>query len=372
MTKSPRLSIFLKTAALNLLFLSFLVGLLEVVFGRWFRNTPTTAIPEIARTAGRSYKFRTFGLTGEDVEVVFERDNDGLRGRSANGDKPLILVLGGSTGVEQNVPLSRTWPETLESLLKNQGHEYDVVNASVSGHTLFGNQYSIANWLSKIPLKPKLIIIYYGHNDAVYTMNGIGPAGRDFSQADWFDLKEHLLRKSAMLMLYREVLGNYQALVKGNSHLYNYRPAPLPSRSEGFPIYVVPSFLSSVRDLSLVEKAVSGIYFQLKESYPLTPVVFVAQSNPNCRFLSDNEYLSRSGRNDACEKLASLHVFVRNYLAKKNDADVFFIPLYLENPYDRYGASDSIHTNSKGSIAIANALAPYILEVVPQLQKEVK
>lgn len=372
MTKRPRISIFLKIAALNLIFLSFLVGLLEFVFGRWFRNAPTTAVPEIARTAGRSYKFRTFGLTGEDVEVVFERDNDGLRGRSANGDQSVILVLGGSTGVEQNVPLSRTWPETLESLLKTHGHEYDVVNASVSGHTLFGNQYSIANWLSKISIDPKLVIIYYGHNDAVYTMNGIGPAGRDFSRADWFDIKEHLLRKSAMLMLYREILGNYQAIVKGNSHLYAYRPALLPGRSEGLPVYRVPSFLSSARNPSLAEKAVSNIYDQLKKSYPSTPVVFVAQSNPNCRFLSDNEYLSRSGRNDTCEKLASLHGFVRDYLVKKDDSGILFVPLYLKNPYDRYGASDEIHTNSRGSIAIANALAPEILKVLPQLRKEVE
>lgn len=369
MTINFRPSLLLKAIGFNLVFLAILIGLLELLFGRWLRNAPTTAIPEIARTAGRSFKFRTFGLTGEDVEVVFERDRDGFRGRSETSGKPVVLVLGGSTGIEQNVPLPLTWSETLESLLAINGHEYDFVNASVSGHTLFGNQYAIENWISKVPLTPQIIVIYYGHNDAVYTMSGIGPAGRDFSKVQWSDFKENLLRKSAMAMLYRESLGNYQAIVKGNSHLYDYRPASLPSRSEGLPAYEVPAFTSAAAVPSLAEKAVSGIYFQIKESYPATPMVFVAQSNPNCRFLSYTKYLSRSGPNETCEKLASLHMFVRDYLVDKADSNAFLIPLFLKNPYDRYGSSDSIHTNSTGSVAIGKALLPDFLNLLATPQK---
>ena len=348
----------------NVLLFASLVCLLELFFGRWIKNSPVTAVPEIARTAGLRFDFRTHGFTGEDVLVSFERDQDGLRGRSPDKAKPLILVLGGSTGIEQNVPLESTWAETLEAQLSSVGLDYDVANASVSGHTLFGNQYSIQHWLSRLPLRPALLVIYYGHNDAVYTFNGEGPAGRDYSAAASFDLKEQFLRRSALLMLYRELVGNYRAIVKGNSHLYDYKPAALPLESEGATSYKIPRMSDAAKNPKLVRKSIDLLYRQIKKSYPETPAVFVAQSNPNCLYLSGSRYVSRGGPRGVCSSLGALHNFVQDYLSQVNDQLFYFIPLYLENPYDRFGASDAIHTNSTGAVAVGRALAPHITSIL--------
>ena len=353
-----------RLVGVNVLLFASLVCLLELLFGRCIKNSPVTAVPEIARTAGRRFDFRTHGLTGEDVFVSFERDQDGLRGRSADKARPLILVLGGSTGIEQNVPLESTWAETLEALLSSAGLDYDVANASVSGHTLFGNQYSIQYWLSRLPIRPALLVIYYGHNDAVYTFNGDGPAGRDYSAAPSFDLKEQFLRRSALLMLYRELVGNYRAIVKGNSHLYGYKPSTLPLESKGMASYKIPRMSDAAKNPNLVREAINLLYRQIKKSYPKTPVALIAQSNPNCRYLSVDRYVARGGPNGVCSNLGALHNFVQEYLSQVNDPLFYFVPLYLENPYDRFGASDAIHTNSTGAVAVGRALAPHIISIL--------
>ena len=86
------------------------------------------------------------------------------------------MVIGGSTAIEYTVPEWLTWAEQLQSNLNAINNQsiskaVDVINAGVAGQTLLGNKIAVDLWLKKIKsLTPELIIIYYGHNDAVYTL----------------------------------------------------------------------------------------------------------------------------------------------------------------------------------------------------------
>ena len=247
--------LFMRLVATNLLVLTVSVLVLELIFGRWLKQDPITAIPEIARTAGRKMSYRTGGVTGEDVVVDFYRDQFGLRGLESR-NKTLALVLGGSTGIEQNVPLALTWAERVESQLQASGINLEIANASVSGHTLFGNAYAVDQWLSKIPINPSIFIVYYGHNDAVYTLDGIPPAGRDFSSGNGFDLVQYIKVNSAILTLARELNGNYQSLVTGNRYLYDYKPAALPSAAKSTGLSVPE--ISDIAKGQLYKSAISN------------------------------------------------------------------------------------------------------------------
>ena len=86
-----------KLIATNLLLLGGAALALELVFGNWLQQNPAKRIPEIARQAGRTHTFRTNGLTGEDVEVQFRRDSEGVRGKRNDPGLEQILVIGGST-----------------------------------------------------------------------------------------------------------------------------------------------------------------------------------------------------------------------------------------------------------------------------------
>ena len=356
----------LRVLIFNISILVAAVTCLELIFGRWLKTSPLTAVPEIARTAGKQFRFRTYGITGEDVEVVFSRDSNGLRGLES-ADKPLILVLGGSTGVEQNIPLENTWAELIEHGLLAKGYEYEVANASISGHTLFGNQYALSAWLSKIPILPNKFIVYYGHNDAVYTMDGQGPDIRDFSSQKLSNPKDIFVRNSALAMLLRELKGNYKGLVRDNSHIYDYKPSRLPSAADGLKPIEVQSFESLVPDPSLPRDSIRGLVDSLNDLYPGIPVILVAQSNPNCRFLTPSLYLSSNGRNPTCERLALFHEYVRAYISSLNQDNFFIVPLYLRNPYDRSGSSDSIHTNSRGAAAIAREMLPELVRILKSI-----
>lgn len=357
--------------AANLLILTVSLLILELLFGRWLRQDPVTAVPEIARTAGKTMSFRTGGVTGEDVLVNFSRDHHGLRGLESTG-RPLALVLGGSTGIEQNVPLALTWAERVERQLQASGINLEIANASVTGHTLFGNAFAVDQWLSRIPVDPTVFIVYYGHNDAVYTLAGIPPQGRDFSNNNSFDLSQWISANSAMLILARELKGNYQSLVTGNRHLYDYQPAGLPSATGSHPLRV-PN-IAAVAVGQLYKAALISTIRSFERHYTGKTVIFVAQSNPSCRFSSPELYYTRDGsRNTLCERLAAFHRYVSGVISTLNDKPLTrntyrYIPLYLNNPYDRSGASDSIHTNSRGALGIANQLTPLLRATLTDLR----
>jgi lysophospholipase L1-like esterase len=348
---------------INTLILTISLLIVELLFGRWLKQDPVTAIPEIARTAGKAILFRTDGVTGENVLVDFSRDHYGLRGLESTR-KPLALVLGGSTGIEQNVPLALTWAERVESQLQASDIHLEIANASISGHTLFGNAFAVDQWLSRIPVDPSLFIVYYGHNDAVYTLAGIPPQGRDFSSGNGFDLVQYINANSALLILARELKGNYQSLVTGNRHLYDYKPSPLPSETESHPLRVPP--IATVAVGQLYKAAISNLIRTFEGHYRGKTVIFVAQSNPTCRFSSPGLYYTLDGsRNILCERLAAFHRYVSSVISELNSKPSTrntyrYIPLYLHNPYDRSGASDYIHTNSRGALGIANQLMPLL------------
>lgn len=362
---------WLHLATTNLLILSIALFILELLFGRWIKQNPVTAVPEIARTAGKTMSYRTGGVTGEDVLVDFSRDQYGLRGLESTG-KPLAMVLGGSTGIEQNVPLALTWAERVERQLQASGINLEIANASVSGHTLFGNAFAVDQWLSRIPVDPTVFIVYYGHNDAVYTLAGIPPQGRDFSGSNGFDLGQYIKANSAILLLARELKGNYQSLVTGNRHLYDYKPSPLPTETESQPLRVPP--VASVAVGQLYKDAINNVLKTFERHYSGKTVIFVAQSNPSCRFRSTVLYYTRDGsRNGLCERLAAFHSYVSRVInelnSKPSNRNTYrYIPLYLHNPYDRSGASDYIHTNSRGALGIANQLTPLLRATLTDLR----
>ena len=356
---------------MNLFLMALLVLIVELIFGRWLKQDPISTIPEISRTAGRKITFRTGGVTGEDVLVDFSRDRYGLRGLESL-QKSLALILGGSTGIEQNVPLDLSWAERVEDQLRASGIDLEIANAAVSGHTLFGNAFAIDQWLSKIPVNPSIFIVYYGHNDAVYSVAGIPPQGRDFDDKSGFNLRQYISLNSAVFMLGRELIGNYQSLVTGNRHLYDFRPSPLPSeaQSKGLPVPLI----TQVAVDTLYKTALASVIRSFEKNYNGKAVIFVAQSNPNCRFSSPNLYFTKDGsRNLLCERLAALHNYVNDVITElvstRSPKNTYaYIPLYLENPYDRDGASDYIHTNSRGSLGIANHLTPLLIKTLKKIK----
>lgn len=84
---------------------------------------------------------------------------------------PVILVHGDSLSAAYGIPREQGWVSLLEKRLGGDGHDYRVVNSSVSGETTAGG-------LSRLPAlldahRPALLVLALGANDG---LRGLPPA----------------------------------------------------------------------------------------------------------------------------------------------------------------------------------------------------
>lgn len=84
---------------------------------------------------------------------------------SLNAYSTTLLVLGDSLSAGYRMPAEKSWPVLLEPLLKEQGHEIKVVNASISGDTTGNGLARLPQLLSRH--QPDLVIIELGANDGL-------------------------------------------------------------------------------------------------------------------------------------------------------------------------------------------------------------
>jgi acyl-CoA thioesterase-1 len=79
--------------------------------------------------------------------------------------QPAILVFGDSLSAGYGIDVDQSWTTLLQSRLREQGYEYRVVNASISGETTEGGATRIASALEEF--EPTLVILELGGNDGL-------------------------------------------------------------------------------------------------------------------------------------------------------------------------------------------------------------
>ncbi|MBB4862380.1 acyl-CoA thioesterase-1 [Pseudomonas nitritireducens] len=82
-----------------------------------------------------------------------------------------LLVVGDSISAGLGLDTSQGWVSLLDKRLQEQGFDYRVVNASISGDTTAGGLARLPALLSE--QKPKLVVIELGGNDG---LRGMAPA----------------------------------------------------------------------------------------------------------------------------------------------------------------------------------------------------
>ncbi len=78
---------------------------------------------------------------------------------------PVVLVVGDSLSAGYGMALDEAWPRLLEQKLQAQGHDYRVVNASITGDTTQGGRTRLPGLLERH--SPALVIIELGGNDGL-------------------------------------------------------------------------------------------------------------------------------------------------------------------------------------------------------------
>ena len=94
-----------------------------------------------------------------------------LAAGTAQAEQRTLVVLGDSLSAAYNMSREEGWVHLLRERLEAQGHDWQVVNAAISGDTTRGG-------LSRLPAileqhQPALVIIQLGGNDG---LRGVNPA----------------------------------------------------------------------------------------------------------------------------------------------------------------------------------------------------
>ena len=86
-----------------------------------------------------------------------------------SADTPVILVIGDSISAGYGMQLSESWPRLLQNRLDDNGHQYRVMNSSITGDTTQGGLTRLPRLLSRH--SPEIVIIELGGNDG---LRGVG------------------------------------------------------------------------------------------------------------------------------------------------------------------------------------------------------
>jgi acyl-CoA thioesterase-1 len=85
-------------------------------------------------------------------------------------DQPIILILGDSLSAGYGMDREQSWVHLLDLRLEQHGHDYRILNSSISGDTTQGGLARLPRLLEQY--QPKIVIIELGGNDG---LRGINP-----------------------------------------------------------------------------------------------------------------------------------------------------------------------------------------------------
>lgn len=84
---------------------------------------------------------------------------------SGSGSRPVLLVLGDSLSAEYGLPRGAGWVQLLAERLRENGLNYTVANASISGETTSGGRTRLPALLAQH--RPSIVVIELGANDGL-------------------------------------------------------------------------------------------------------------------------------------------------------------------------------------------------------------
>ena len=82
-----------------------------------------------------------------------------------HADQESILILGDSLSAAYGIPVERGWVALLQKRLQDKHHDYEVINASISGETTAGALARLAGILDRVT--PGITLIELGANDGL-------------------------------------------------------------------------------------------------------------------------------------------------------------------------------------------------------------
>ncbi len=288
----------------------------------------------------------------------YARNQYGLRDDCESPSEIDILTIGGSTTAQRYTPFTSTYQERLEQRLKDFNDSFGCVsNAGLDGHTTWGHLFSFEHWFPLIPgLKPKIILLYVGINDAGFQRTSSPNTGFDTQRTD--GVKGFLKRleiTNALLPIYRILMQ-----VSGYESFAFSRHTPRPYQEVD---YTISKMNPKTEQLSTLNA--EAFRSRMKQ---LLGEIRVLNSKPICvtqphRFVIKNGDQTYGIPNVMGDGFSGIDY---DYSIRKLNNVIYdlcgtnTIDLYNHQFFDSH-FYDGIHTTPSGSIEIGDRLADFII-----------
>jgi hypothetical protein len=329
----------LKITFYNLFIFIFLIILIEIFFGYWFKDENFGIYMRKERKINWLTESTFFG---NNYKFFYKRNYWGFRGEEFDPKNVKIIFEGGSTGNQRYTPEDLTIVGLINKRFENENINLKIFNASTDGKSLNGYINDFEFWFPKIPnLKPEYVIFYLGINDRF--INDRYYLDHKISEMKIDRLKDYIKNNSFVVDKYKIIKNNY---FPKNTLSYDFNDNSI------YKDFKYIDFISAQKihknknddDLALINK------FQYKLD-KLNSII--KKNNIKPIFITQVKF---DGLKD--KKLYLINNELKNF-SKVND--YFFIPideLILMEINDFY---DHVHTTPKGSSKIADIISKNII-----------
>ncbi len=329
----------LKITFYNLFIFIFLIILIEIFFGYWFKDENFGIYMRKERKINWLTESTFFG---NNYKFFYKRNYWGFRGEEFDPKNVKIIFEGGSTGNQRYTPEDLTIVGLINKRFENENINLKIFNASTDGKSLNGYINDFEFWFPKIPnLKPEYVIFYLGINDRF--INDRYYLDHKISEMKIDRLKDYIKNNSFVVDKYKIIKNNY---FPKNTLSYDFNDNSI------YKDFKYIDFISAQKihknknddDLALINK------FQYKLD-KLNSII--KRNNIKPIFITQVKF---DGLKD--KKLYLINNELKNF-SKVND--YFFIPideLILMEINDFY---DHVHTTPKGSSKIADIISENII-----------
>ena len=157
-----------------------------------------------------------------------------FRGAAA-ADDPVIVVLGDSLSAGYQLPAEAAWPQLLQTHLHDQGFNFKVINAGISGDTTAGGLARLPALLSKY--HPSWLIVELGANDG---LRGLSLQQAEQNLAKIIELG--LAAQSQVLLVGMQIPLNF------GPRYSNYFQQMYPQLAEQYSVALMPFLFASIHD----------------------------------------------------------------------------------------------------------------------------
>lgn len=334
-----------KIISVNILIITLLIIILELVFGGWLRGDSF------------GYSIREFRNIKHAMSVehgkkkynyFFERNNLGFIGKDVNPEDIEIIFLGGSTGEESLIPPQYRIVDQINLAFEADNSDFKIINASRAGKSTRGYVNDFIYWFPKIEkFKPKIVIFYTGLNDAVLGLPG------HFDEIEKSNLVDRL-----------------EDYIKNNSIIYSFKKKIQNKYFNPIRKYygLVWEDLYSEYEFINYDKAVN-IYSDIKINEEQVNIINNFKKNLNNlnKIINDNQFIPVFITQVQYDGLGDPNLFLVNENLKEFCLKYNYSIIKLDelvNDFDKSDFYDPVHTTINGSTKISKIIYPELKQLL--------